>query len=639
MRVNSLSIITISLLLSAVWGIWCVFWLPRGLEFAHTGLYCSEAWRLAQGDLPFVDATNSAAQLAPWWLSLVFRIYPAATLLDLRIIWAIAMLLCALVTAYLMLRYFNPVVSFIAAAASLFFVAGDTYETYLFTILSYNSMPYLPLLLTAWLWLSAYQHKGRLQLLLAAGAGVAAFLATTCRFPLVCIILLPILTMLYDRFCGVQTVGMRRAAITYLTTFLLGVSCFFLVLAATGLTDAFFIAWKMGTSGGTYGLDSLALRAANSTLNILLPSLAVVLIVTLFKYRKSLTVFLLKCGKTGEGIPGEPQKASGQMLSFLIAIILITGFIFLFGLVWFFIGDFPVSQYMISSAIQVLNDPILTRRVAWFIFILAISLILVDVMLNLFNRAGNARTARGAATAHDRCRLGIMAIFLALIMILGSNGPLDNAAYKGGVWLAIAMAACLCWHWTAAWSKHISRYYVAWLLKGVGIALLLACLGFGIFQEYHHSLWQLNTSPKTARLQGILTTPEHAAFIDSLVSAVERHSKPGDRILCYYGIAMTYYLTDRLPSTFRLNLTVFTNEARQAALKDMIKRDRIPKMIVYSDPPDPAYAIGNPFDDYVKEHYEAVEEIAEYERIPPDVIFERTYRIRIMLPKDRIINE
>lgn len=741
MRVNKRPVIVGSLLLAAVWGIWCIFWLPKGLDFSHVGLYCSQAWRLAQGDLPFLDEIVCATSLSPWWLSFVFRIHPACSFLELRIIWAIAMLLCALVTAYLMLRYFNPVVSFTGAAASLFFVTGGAYQFYLYKVLSYNTMPYLPLLLTVWLWLAAYHRRGRSQLFLAAGAGIAAFLATTCRFSLVVVILLPILTLVYDRFCRIETDGLRRAAITFLIVYLAGVLCFFLALGSTGLIDDFFNAWVINTVGGRYGLGQIASRGIGSGLLILLPAVVIVLIVTCFKYRESLMAFLVKCrnnsmaflAKYGENLTaflkkhkeasafifaggalvfltasvvlspsfvathfspdhllepatihrvqlvrgiagllgifsglvslftwkpgwralafrpfgyfvprdGERRRqlstAKTQMLPILLAIILIACLVFLANLLWSFLRNTEVFQYVILMVTKLVEDPILVRRVAFLLFLLAISFILVEVMLNLFNRASNPRTGRDVSIIHDRCQLGIMAIFLSLIMILGTVGPLNHASFKGA-WLPISMAVGLAWFWPVGWSKRVTRSHFTWLLRGVGLVLLLLFSCFGILQDYHPSLWQFNTSPNTVRLQGILTTPERADYIDSLIRAVERYSKPGDRILVYYRMSMLYYLTDRLPATYHLNPAVKTNEVRQLMLEDMIERGRVPKLIVYTDPPSPSYARDDPIDEYVKEHYEVVEEIDEYMKEPSEVIRDRAYKARIMLPKDTIID-
>ena len=609
---NRFPIISGILLLSAAWAIWCVFWLPKGLDFSHVGLYTSDAWRLAQGDLPFLDTIGSSASLASYWLSFAFRIFPAITLLELRIIWAITVLLCAVLVAFIMLRYFNPAVSFTAAAASLFFVTGNSFLTYVYRVLSYNSMPYLPVLLAVWLWLAAYRRRGRRQLLLAAGAGIAAFLATTCRSSLVFIILLPFVTILYDRLCRAETTGLRQATIAYLASYIAGMICFFSVLAATGLSDAYFMSWQLNVSG-RYSFDSLALSSIATVLNILLPALPVLLIVAAVHFRKNIAVFLRRA----------KQVVQQRMLSIVAGVLMLVTAIAVF-----FIS--PIFSWTRSAAIELLNEYFIIKSIAWFVFILAITVILVDVMLNLFNRVGNSNTR--TSLLHERGQLGIIAVFIAIIMPLGTYGPLNDAAFKGGAWLTIALAACLFWFWLTAWSKRISSVFFTRVPRAVGVVLLVLLISFGMYQDYQPAIWQLNTSPETERLQGIQTTPERAAFVDKLVDAVESYSEPGDKILVYYRLSMLHYLTDRSPVMYHLNPTVKENEVRQAMLEDMIQRGRYPKIVVYSAPPKPHYAIGNPIDVFVTENYQVVEEIREWGKVPAG-IEDTIYKASIMVPR------
>ena len=272
MHANKRLIIIGSLLLAAVWAAWCIYFLPKGLDFTDEGLYCSQAWRFAQGDLPFRDSTGMTAP-SFWFLSWVFRVFPDCTLLGLRIVWAVVMLVCALVTANLMLRYFNPVVSFAGAGVSLFFATSGAIK-----ILSYNTMPILALLLAAWLWLAACSRSGKMQLVLAGGAGMAAFLATSCRVSLLPIVFLPVLSMVYDRCCGMKMDGWLRATTAFLATYLAGLACFFLALGAAGLMGDLSSSLMATASVPGHSLKDMILNFRYSSLYFLLPTIPILVL-------------------------------------------------------------------------------------------------------------------------------------------------------------------------------------------------------------------------------------------------------------------------------------------------------------------------------------------------------------------------
>lgn len=585
-----------SLLLVAVWAAWCVYFLPRGIAFFDEGLYLSEAWRLAQGDLLFRDAAQSATTLSFWWVSWVFRIHPECGFLGVRIIWAITMLLCALVTANLMLRYFNPLVSFTGAAASLFFVDGVT----TLTSLNYNTMPALPLLLAAWLWLAACRRSGKLQLFLGAGAGAAAFLATTCKITIVIIIFLPILTLVYDRCCGVKTDGLWRAAIGFFTTYFAGVVLFFLAVGSLGLIGDLFNGWTLATTSGGHRLDQLTHMMISSSLFILSPGLVVLLIAAFFRYRENLIAFSIR-----------HKEAVKRSIPVIVASMLLIAI-----LVWFYLHELDGFQYMGLLVARLITRSILVK-VTWLLFLLATGVILADVMFRLSNHVFNLKTEEDMARTHDRCRVGIMAIFLCLVVILGTNELPARTAWLSA-WLVISLAVGLCCVWFADRTKYLTNPRFVWRRRAVCIVFLLLFPSYGILRDvspYGDSpVWELSVSPKTPRIHGILTTPERADFIDSVVDSVERNSEVGDRILVYYNMPIFYYLTGCLPSTKLTWLGSCTQNADQQSLvEDMIERDRVPKVVVYCpwihQPSD------DPIHEYVEEHYEVVQKVSEPSKV------------------------
>ena len=599
MHRNKRLVIIGGLLLVVAWGAWCAYFLPRGIELNHEGFYASEAWRLAQGDLPFRDASSSSGTLVYWYVSWILRIFPECGFLGLRIVWAVAMALCALVTAKLMLKYFSPLVSFTAAAASLLFVNGVTS----IRAPSYNTMPALPLLLAVWLWLVAYGRSGKAQLLLAGGAGVAAFLATTLRVPLVLVVLLPLLTVVYDRCSGVRVNGVWRMVMSYFIAYLAGVLCFFLVVGSAGLTGDLLNGWATLSSVRGHGLSEMAHSLIWSSVFILLPALVVVSVAAFFRYRENLVAFLAR--------HGEAVKRSIPIVVVCALLMAVSG--------WFYFCELDGFQYGRDLVNNLIGGSV-TTKATWLIFLVAVGVILADITFHLFDRVFNVKTEKDAARLHDRRRLGIMAIFLCLITIVGTNVFPPRPVWLNA-WLLISLAVALSSVWLAERGKYLTNLRPIWILRGVCIVFLLLFLCYGTLKSCHpwgdRPLWELSASPRTARLHGIITTPERAKFIDSLVDAVESNSEHGDRILSYYWMPWLYYSTHTLPSTHMTWLAGwYESSDYQAALDDMLARDRVPRVVVFS--PWIRGVYDSPIYEWVEEHYEVVQIVGGYKIMLPN---------------------
>ncbi len=596
-----------NLLLVVAWGIWCAFFLAKGLDFTDEGMYCADAWRFAQGDLPF---RNSFAGLGLpfWWLSWVFHIYPECGLLGLRIVWAMAMLLCALVTANLMLNHFNPTASFVGAAVSLLFVTGGVIK-----VLSFNSMPVLGLLVAAWLWLTACSRSGKLQALLAGAAGMVAFLATTCRVPLLIIVLLPALTIVYDRCCGVKMDGRLRATIAFLATYLGGLACFFLAVGLTGLMSDLFSSLVATTSMHQHTLETMILSLRYSSLYYLLPAL-LILIAVFIKRFNDVIVFARKHRRTIMYI----------VLPILIACIFIV--------IFDWAATYKVLGWLKGDIHRLFAGPVAYSRPIGLLLALAIGVVLADVIFHIFDSNSN----KVASRMHRRCRLGIIAIFLSFLMILGTaNEPARSIIYIS--WLPISMAIGILWLWVLERAKYLIKTSFIWLPRIAFIALLLlyACNGIAANRCPYRErpVNELAAMPTTAKLHGILTTSKRAHIVDQLVDAVKLNSKAGDRILAYENLPMLYYLTDRLPSTNIAWLSeIFPRSLRQSIFEDMVNRDRLPKLVIratyttrhHSWPATkrPLYWKGNqqetdPIDKYIREHYKVIQEINGFQVMVP----------------------
>lgn len=607
MHGNKRLVIIGSLLLVAAWAIWCAFFLAKGLDFTDEGLYCSEAWRFAQGDLPFRDSLASWG-LPFWWLSLVFRVYPECSLLGLRIVWAVVMLLCALVTANLMLRYFNPVLSFTGVLVSLFLVTSGVIK-----VLSYNTMPILGLLLTAWLWLAACGRSGRPQVLLAGGAGIAAFLATTCRVPLLPIVFLPVLTMVYDHCCGVRMDGRWRATIAFLATYLAGLACFLLAVGSMGLMSDFGQTFVIQTGSQGHSLQDMIYNLRDSSYYYLLPTLPILLAVFVKRFR---------------GIIAFSKKHKKAILYIIVPIFI--GCIFI--VIWDWTALHKVLSWLKDDIQRLFLGSFALGRTSRLLLALAIGVVLTDVIFHIFG----SNNERPAGRTHQIYRLGIIAIFLSFLMIPGTgNVPARSINYMS--WLPVSMAIGLLWLWIPKRAEHPARTSLIWLLRAAFIALLLLCTCQGILPNRspyrERPINELVTMPHTAKLHGILTTSARAHVVDQLVDAVELNSEAGGRVLAYENLPMLYYLTDRLPATNATWLTEsFPRPLRELLLEDMINRGRLPQLVIRATytTRNPSWPIKqrplyweeneqetDPIDKYIRERYKVIQKVDGFQVMVP----------------------
>jgi hypothetical protein len=605
---NKRIIIAGNVVIIAVWTIWCAFFLARGFDFTDQGLYVSEAWRFSQGDLVFRDSL-AAWGLPFWWVSLVFRVFPGISFLGLSILWAVVMLACALVTANLVARYFNPVLSFAGALVGLFMATSGAIKT-----LCYNSMPALGLLLAAWLWLSACNRNGRSQVFMAGGAGLIAFLATTCRFPVIPIVLLPLLTIVYDRCCGIKTNNRLRATITFMATYMVALACLLLIIQAKGLMSDFLGTFTLHTSSQGHSVPSLISNVRDSCLYYLTPTF-------LF-----LAVILVKRYKT---IVAFTQKHS-RITGFVVLPIVIVG---LLVAIWQKAAIYKVLQWMQGDIKGILLGTATTNDSNRFLIALAIGVVMIDVIFHV----SDSKIKGSKDQKHRIYRLGIVSVFLVLLMIAGSgNVP---AAYSMNYmsWLAVALMVCLLWLWSPKPAKSTIKKVSIWLYRTAFILFVLFFSYRGLLPDFHPyrdgPVNKLVTMPESTKLHGMYTTSERAQIVDKLVTAVELNSKAGDRILAYENLPMLYYLTDRLPSTSLTWLTDgFPRSLRERLLEDMIKRDRLPKLVIRASytVTDPGWPVvkapltwqGNqqetdPIDKYIREHYKVIQEIEGFQVMVP----------------------
>ncbi|MFA5401196.1 MAG: hypothetical protein WC359_12185 [Dehalococcoidia bacterium] len=593
------------LILILAWAGWCVFFLPAGADVTDEGLYCSEAWRFSQGDLPFMDS-NAAFGLSFWFASLVFYIFPGCGLLGLRVVWAVFMLLCALATAGILLRYFKPIPSFAAAGVSLIFVSGGAIK-----VLGYNQMPVLGLLIAVWLWLAACESGGKKQVLLAAGAGIAALLSALCRISLLPVLLFPLVTLCYDALCGARPPGGIKAAIAFMAAFLAGLLCFFLSLYAFDLCGYFLSSLTQTTGIAGHSLREMARYLAYSLLYLLLPALLLSVVILFINYRTALAA-LRKYPVTGAGV------------------LIVVAALCLVSLIFYFDTLRQEVLWLRGDIYGLLTNPFSRRtwRYSYILIALAFSIVFAAAVRRFIDARGNEKNNGGQPVY----RLAAAALFITVLMILGTANYPASGSVRAIAWLPVSMAFCLSWSWIGT-RTHKPGKGCRWLIRALFIIVALVYVYCGIaaacFPYRDDYIGRLDSQASSAKLQGIRTTAERARILDGLVAAVEHNSSPGDRILAYENLPMLYFLTDRPPSTNTTWISDFLpGTVKSSILADMIGRERLPELVVRAQ-----YSThellwpvvqkplkrddSDPIDAFIREHYQVIDTIDGFQIMAP----------------------
>jgi len=520
------------------------------------------------------------------------------------------MLLCALVTARVMLKYFSPLISFTGTAVALLFVTGGTTK-----VLSYNSMPVLFLLLAAWLWLSAHDRNGRRQVLLACGAGLTAFIATACRLSLLPVVLLPLLTLAYDHYCGVRVSGRLRMAAAFFAAYLVGTATFFLATGAAGIAGDFITGLGETSAVPGHSSSSMLRNALLSGLFFLSGALPVLV-----------PALLVKRG----GIVKSLRRWSGTRTYAILAALLLC---LLTGVLQWAGAFSEAADWLLNAKRHVLDVDPPYKLVGYG---LAMGLAAGVMLVGVTSHIRHARAHGTDETAHGRYRLALLALSLPFLMILGTNNlPAWSVRYMS--WLPIPVAAGLGWLWITENAGRTLNVRLASLARLGLVALLILCALYGLALNrlpYRSGpIGEQVAGLQTEKLQGILTTSDRARTVDFLVEAVKSNSRPGGRILAYENLPMLYFLTDRLPATNRSWVTEnFHRSLRESILEDMIDRERVPEVVIratYTTREQGWPAVRaplewdeneqetDPIDAYVREHYEVVDEIDGFQVMLP----------------------
>ena len=588
-------VVSCYLAIAAVWVLWCVLFLAKGIDLADEGLYCTEVWRFAQGDLPFRDS-GAFTGLSFWYLSWIFYLYPQCPLLGLRIVWAVATLLCALLTARAMFKYFNPPVTTVGAIIGLLFT---TYWG--LKVLSYNNIYILTLLLALWLWLTALSQSGKIRFAMAGASGIMAFVATSSRITLLPIVLLPAVTLMYDYLCAVKPDKKWTISVLYLSGYIVGAFVAFLLMLNWGVLGDLMSSLSYSSAIAEHGISAMAKNFLLSLAFYFLPSLVLIILLLALRYRQ-----VIKRSKIYMGL-------------IFLGLVVLVGILVFIAVSWS--SQRTLFNVSIDTIKRILGNPqLLYFGLIPLLLAFAIAVIVADLLAHM------RRSDTGSqVVSHDRYRMGIVAVFLCAMVILGTNN-IPAATIAEIAYIPLAMAACILWGWLAGESEPRSRKGPRRRLVLATFALIaVVCVAVGLgpaFRPYgDNDFARLTQTPATPKTNCMYTTPERAVLLEKVIATIQANSKAGDRILAYDAISMLYYLSDRLPATNRSYISWADSPSnRQSILDDMLYRNRLPAVVIRAANSTGSFPqADDPFDQYLIRHYRQIDDSSGFIVMVPAV--------------------
>lgn len=569
--------------------------IRHGCDVTDFGQAATMIHRLANGDQPFVDCLSNSVALAEFYVAQIVRVFGPMSMGELRILNSAISLVGCLCLFDVLRRVGGSWAAMFATA-----VAIATTRLWFTQVPSYHTVPSMLAMACVMLFLYAWRSssaKGAIGF--AIGAGIVAALAAFARMPLFGIILLPIGFML-PAIVGRLPLGTRRWACgTYAVAFAI-------VTASMGL-------WAISTGGervlGHFRL--ITSREAYAVSSV---------------YGAGLQAALLWGAEAWRG------------LSLMVILAILASRVFRDRSAW-------LRLSMILGVAIYCGWYVADQR-NHGIHVLGIGLAgAVIIMAMNWPNSSDTRSTRAQSALVSG--LSLTSIAMALMFVAGSNQGLLSGIHGSQLLIGLCALLLIRAAWTSA--SRTDHWFPDRRMNCLGAVVLLGAVTIGSLYW-----WFVNGSYrdfysvrrpgahiafKSPALAGVTSTPERVSAIDRLVECVQSHVGAGAIILAYYDVPLVYFATETRPALFAgWAMENWPNSLEQAALDDMLQRDRIPALVVrnrefpgrmwpLADPshpkryPDDAFSMNlpdrRPLNAWVAAHYELRESIGPFDVLLP----------------------
>jgi len=475
----------------------------RGIDLTDEGMYLSTAMRYSLGDLPFRDEIMNLLRPFDILVSLVFRLNPHVTLLDMRLIGMALHLAVLLVFFVLLCRHFPPLPVSLLLGITFFL---NNY----FGIMSpsYNLLSNEFSLLAAALWLFGARGGG-LRLFFASAAGLCGALAVLSYLPLMAPYAVVVAFML---LAAVKDRALRPAALVCVSSFCAVLLVFLAWLLLSGLQADYHywyravvetnLAYNRGISGKFMDL--------------------------LREFRQTSARGLLTLSVLALGILCVPRQRRVLTVSVAAILLALQGALYYF----IFLAGLQDTRFIPLNAV-------------------AFSIVLVSALLVLDLCCHPSVETAGFSWRRERMTLFAWGLLPAVTYGISSNNGVRNLT-RGLTCLlvpSVLYLGQLLEGYTGGRGESPLRKQV-W--PAMMLLVVLFLLGESMVFNYRCvyrdlPLQVLDTPFAHPRLKGIYSTAAKVRATDGLLLYLEKRVPPGASLLAYNYIPMVYFLTGSRP--------------------------------------------------------------------------------------------
>ena len=556
----------------------------RGIDLTDEGMWLSTSMRYALGDIPFRDEIENTSRPFDALVSVVFRMHPTVTLLQMRCLGLAVELLGLLGVFLFVARYASPLfVAFLCTTASLL------HDQHGIMSPSYNLLSQMFGVCGLIIWMSACITRNRaIRATAPVLSGISIVLCVTTYLPMALLLWVPLLAVVLEVF---RTDDCHRPflrpTLLMLGTFVVCTLGLTAAMSASGMWEDFHVGLSVVAGAKTTFMDGESRPGQNDVV------LGMVNFLT-----TTAEFFVLKY------LPILRDLGVVETL-----------FAFVIG------ATFAVSAWLASRARRFL-PLVLIALLAYSLIPLPIKLklLLYAAVLGILGFLPVTKVESGSSSSDSwndvRRYMLLWGFSMALVYLVASGSTV--AVRSIVILVVVGMAALMRVTWcTQGGVRRVNqtKVWVAVLWAGI-VPFFMVGIDYNgqkaIYTSVDDSTEELTAEFVSPRLKGIRSTPAKVALLDGLLSHLESSLQPGDYLLAYPGLPLLHFLTSTRPAT---NVTWINPrwpiEYHEKLVDYMVRNERVPEIcVIIRAESRPDWDIGIPLefshlpiDQFVRNHF------------------------------------